>query len=161
MSDYDLRCVNCLHKSHESKECPYCPAPTKDNPNSRCREFVRADLFIARSLARMEQFLAQTQGQTMMGMSAIFDLLQEAYPDAAKKLKEALELRQKAAEAEMELQRTKALAEADAALKAASEAEDARKMEGLAESYKSNVIPFPAKPEEVLEAELVEPEDEA
>ncbi len=147
MSEYDVRCVNCFHKSHEGKECPYCPLPTKDNPNTRCRDFVRADLFLARSAARIEQGMAQSHGQFMMALSAIFDLLQEAFPEAAAKMKAALEARQKAAEAEMELQRTKALAEADQALEAARAAEDAREMEELAESYqyRDNVIPFPGK----------------
>ena len=160
MADYDLKCVNCFHKSHEGKECPYCPMPTPQTPNSRCREFVRADLFVARSLARIEQFLAQTQGQSIMAMSAIFDLLQEAYPEAAVKLKANLEERQKAAEAEMELQRTMRLAEADQSLKAAKEAEERRATEELVKGYQeqsSNVIPFPSRPE-VIEAEVVEDE---
>lgn len=162
--DYDLKCVNCLHKSHEGKECPYCPMPTKDNPNTRCKEFVRADLFLARSVARIEQFLSQTHGQTIMAMSAIFDLLQEAYPEAATKLREGLEARQKAAEAEMELQRTKMLAEADAALAAAKEGEERRRTEELVEEYqeqgKSNVIPFPVRAEEVEEVESEDGETE-
>lgn len=150
MSEYDVRCVNCFHKSHEGKECPYCPLPTKDNPNARCREFVRADVFIARAIARIEQYNSQTHGQLMMALSAIFDLFQEAYPEAAKSLQTKLEARQKAAEEEMELQRTKALAEADAALKAANDAEERRKMEELVEGYqkRDNVIPFPTKPVE-------------
>jgi len=144
MSDYDPRCVNCFHRSHEGKPCINCPAPTKDNPNSRCMEFVRADLFIARSIARIEGQLQQQHGQFMMALSTIFDLLAEAYPEAAESMKKKLEERQAAAEAEMELQRTKALAEADMALKAASEAEERRVMEVLAEGYtESNVVPFP------------------
>jgi len=153
MAEYDLRCVNCFHKSHEGKECPYCPLPTKDSPNSRCGEFVRADLFIARAIARMEQSFLQSHGQFMMALSAIFDLLQEAYPEATIKLKEALEARQKAAEAEMELQKAKMLAEADEALKAAQAAEEDRAMDELAEGYaqQDNVVQFPGRKIEVEE----------
>jgi ribosome-binding ATPase YchF (GTP1/OBG family) len=153
MAEYDVRCINCYHKSHEDKlECPYCPMPTKENPNSRCREFVRADVFIARSMARMEQQHQQTHGQLMMALSAIFDLFQEAYPQASEALKTKLEARQKAAEAEMELQRTKALADADEALKAANAAEERRAMAEVAEGYqkRDNVIPFPVKEEETI-----------
>jgi hypothetical protein len=151
MSEYDLRCVNCYHKSHEGKDCPYCPMPTKAAPNSRCKDFVRADIFMARTMARMEQYQNQTHGQIMMAMSAIFDLMQEAYPDAAAAMKAKLELHQKAAEAEMELQRTKSLAEADQALEAAKGAEERRALTELAMEYQDkavdNVIPFPIIPD--------------
>lgn len=151
MSEYDVRCVNCYHKAHEGKECPYCPLPSKDNPNARCRESVRADIFLARVVARMEQTTMQTHGQLMMALSAVFDLLQEAYPQAAEALKTKLEARQKAAEEEMELQRAKALAEADQALKAANEAEERRKLDEVVQGYQTqetNVIPFPSKKED-------------
>lgn len=153
MSDQlgEYPCINCLHRSHLGKECPYCPLPSKENPNARCREYVRADIFTARSLARLEQFLAQSHGQLFMALSAMFDLMQEAYPEAAQKLREALETRQKAAEAEMELQRAKALAEADEALKAANDAEERRRTEELVSSYKDNVIPFPVASEVMTE----------
>jgi hypothetical protein len=136
MADYDCRCVNCMHRSHEDKECPYC------DPKNRCTEFVRADLFIARSMARIEGGLQQGHGQTMMALSTIFDLLAEAFPAAADSLKVKLEERQAAAKAEMEAQQAQARAEADDALREAKDIEEEKALAEMAESY-GKVLPFP------------------
>lgn len=143
-------CINCFHRSHVGKECPYCPMPTKDNPNSRCTTYTRADLFTARTIARIEQVLQQAHGQTMMALSTIFDLLAEANPEAADSLKEKLEARQKAAEAQMAAEQAQRQAEADEALTAANAAEEERKMEELVETYtaQDNVVQFPTKESE-------------
>lgn len=138
MSDYTLKCVNCFHNSHENKACPYC------DPKQRCTEFVRADLFIARSMARIEGVLQQSHGQTLMALSTIFDLLAEAYPEAATTLKAKLEERQAASEAAMEAQHAASLKEADEALAAANAEEQERTLDALAEDYaKNNVLQFP------------------
>lgn len=159
MSDYTADCINCYHRSHLGKPCPYCPADSKDNPNARCKEYTRADIFAARSLARIEQGIGQGHGQLMMALSTIFDLMAEAYPEAADRLQVKLKERQAAAEAEIELQRTKHLAEADMALQAAKEAEERREMEKLVEGYQeqNNVIQFPSKVAEEAEDEEPEP----
>lgn len=151
MSEYDPRCINCLHKSHEGKECPYCPLPTKDNPNSRCKEFTRADLYIARSMARIEQYLVQGHGQTIMAMSTLFDLLAEAFPEAAERLQAKLKLQQEQAQKEMEEQQKKFKEEADAALEQAKKADEERFTEELVEHYtgsSNNVLPFPKQTED-------------
>lgn len=139
MSDYNMKCVNCFHNSHENKACPYC------DPKQRCTEFVRADLFIARSIARIEGVLQQSHGQTIMALSTIFDLLAEAYPEAAEKMKQKLEERQAANEAAMEAQHAAVLKEADEALAAANAEEQERALDKLAEEYvtKDNVLQFP------------------
>jgi len=151
MSDYDPRCINCLHRSHEGKECPYCPTPTKDNPNARCRDFARADLFVARSMARIEQHLLQSHGQLMMGLSTMFDLLAEAYPEAANRLQVKLEEQRKKAEEEIAAQQDKLREEAESALEQAKEEEEQRFMNKLAEEYiastSDNVVSFPTKPD--------------
>lgn len=144
--DYDVVCINCLHKTHEGKECPYCPLPTKENPNSRCKEFTRADIFVARSIARLEQGIGQAHGQLMMGLSTIFDLLAEAYPEAADRLKARLEEQRAKAEAEMKAQQEKAGLEADEAFKLASAAREEQAIEGMVEEEyqtKTNLLKFP------------------
>lgn len=135
MSD-DIRCVNCLHRSHENKPCPYC------DPKNRCQEFVRPDVFMARSMARIENYISQSHNQMMMALATIFDLLKEAYPEATAALEKKIEENNRLAQEEMEKQRAKTLAEADAALAAAKIAEEERAMEKLAEGY-TNVLPFP------------------
>lgn len=144
--EYDQLCINCLHRPHIGKACPYCPPDTKDDPNARCKEFVRADIYVARSMARIEQGLMQYHGQLMMGLSTIFDLLAEAYPQAAESLDTKLKTRQKAAEEAIEMQRAQALAEADQALAAAKEAEERRNLDAVVEGYmkpKDNLLQFP------------------
>lgn len=163
MAEFDVRCVNCMHRSHEDKPCPYCPLPTKDNPNARCMEFVRADLFIARSMARMEGYLQQSAGQTMMALSTIFDLLSEAYPEAAIALQTKLEERQKASELAMQEQQAANLREADAALQAAQAQGKEEAMETLAYEYTDNVLPFvpgAASPAELMGCDPEDPTPE-
>lgn len=156
----DIRCVNCFHRSHENKPCINCPADTPQNPNIRCKEFVRADLFMARSMARIESYLGQGHGQMMAALSTIFDLLTEAYPEAAESMKRKLEERHKLAEEKMEKQRIKALAEADAALAEAKLAQDDRDMAELAENYtKTNVLQFPKSSVEEVEGNTSEDND--
>ena len=136
MSDFDIRCVNCFHRSHENKECPYC------DPKNRCQEFVRADLFIARSIVRIEGFLQQSHGQLIMALSTVFDLLAEAYPEAAESLSVKLKERQAATQAAMEAQQAETLKEADTALGQARAVEEDKAMEELAEGY-GKVLQFP------------------
>lgn len=147
MSEYDPRCVNCFHRSHEGKDCPYCPMPTKEEPNARCKTYARADLFVARSMARIEQHMLQSHGQLMMGLSTIFDLLAEAYPEAAQRLQVKLEEQRKKAEEEIEERQKKLQEEAEAALKQAGEEEEKRWMEKQAEEYitQTNVVNFPVQ----------------
>lgn len=153
MSEYDPRCVNCLHRSHEDKECPYCPMPTKENPNSRCTEFTRADLFVARAMARIEQHSMQAHGQLMMALSTIFDLLSEAYPEAAERLKAKLEAQRVEEAKELEEMRAKAKVDAAEALEQAKAGEEQQFMDDLAKEYvgESNVLSFPTKPNVIVE----------
>jgi hypothetical protein len=101
MSEYDPRCLNCFHRSHENKPCTYCDA------NNRCTEFVRADLFAARTLGRIENNMMRSHAQLMSAIFTFFDLITEIHPEAAESLSKKLEERQKAAEAEMEAHRAR------------------------------------------------------
>ena len=162
MSEYDIVCVNCLHRSHLGKPCPYCPSPTKDNPDSKCTTFVRADVFIAHTIARIEQAQHNSHGQLMAGLSTIFDLFCEVYPEASDRLQQKLKERQESAQAEIEKAQQKAKEEAEVAFQEAHEAEvvraEERMKDELVEKYTSpgydskvdsppsNVVSFPARP---------------
>ena len=180
MSDYDACCVNCLHRSHLGKPCPYCPSPTKDNPNSRCTTYVRADVFVAHTMARMEQAQHNAHGQMMAGLSTIFDLLCEVFPDASESLQTKLKERHEAAQAEIEAAQKARKAEAEKAFQEAHEAEAARSEERmqdeLAKKYTDpgyiggggenldkpvdNVLSFPSKPTPVPDSDP-DPDNEA
>jgi hypothetical protein len=94
-------------------------------------------------MARIEGFLQQSHGQMMMAMSTVFDLLAEAYPEAAISLQKKLEERQEASRLEMEAQQALVRAEADSALKEAREEEEAKAMDELADGY-GKVLQFPS-----------------
>ncbi len=142
MADYTVRCLNCFHDSHEGKPCAHCPADTKENPNIRCKDFVRPDLFAARCLGRIEQGSMQAHGQLMMGLSAMFDLLAEAFPEAADRMKAKLEEQQKKHEEEIAEQQKQREAEAAEAYDEAKKADEERYQEDLVEEYTNNVVPF-------------------
>lgn len=150
--EYTADCINCLHKSHIGKACPYCPSPTKDNPNSRCTSYVRADIFVSHTMARMEQAQLNSHGQLMAGLSTIFDLLCEVFPEASERLQEKLRKRQEEAQAEIERAQEAARKEAEEAFQSAKDADEARMQDELVAKYTnpeidkgaSNVVEFPS-----------------
>lgn len=135
MPDYDIRCVNCFHKSHENQPaCPYCVSP------QACTEFVRADIFGARMLAQIQQSQNVIGSQVMGALTALFELLSEAYPEALARLEEKAKEREAQVQAQAEEDRARNLAEAESAYREASQR---KMMEELAAQYADPNSPKP------------------
>lgn len=152
MADYDIRCVNCRHKSHENGPCSLCIPPNV------CQEFVRADLIIPRMIGQLQQAQGAIGQQTLQVLTATFELLAEAFPEALERLKTKAEQRNAEMQEQAEAERLVAIQTAEEAYK---EAKSRELMDELAAGY-ANPVNVDSKPKpEFIKLGNIHDEDES